>query len=237
MLLLRSSDATCRMRRLAVQYRVTHLTPREMALISYEELAAGLEEAWLIAGLHEHAVIESIQPETLDRTYRAELFPEHPEPIGEGWSPPWVELNLVWTAAHQLASEGRDIAPGPLELAWTYTVDIRSFDRSDAELIRAFNGAVRAALRRVAPDLPPPSDYIAVEIRRGYRINDKPSPVYVQMVGTNVTDLSDLWGQRSPEALRDVLRGELLIVATLLHSLGETFTPGGIGGYRSVDTA
>ncbi len=208
-----------------------------MALISYEELAAGLEEAWLIAGLHEHAVIESIQPETLDRTYRAELFPEHPEPIGEGWSPPWVELNLVWTAAHQLASEGRDIAPGPLELAWTYTVDIRSFDRSDAELIRAFNGAVRAALRRVAPDLPPPSDYIAVEIRRGYRINDKPSPVYVQMVGTNVTDLSDLWGQRSPEALRDVLRGELLIVATLLHSLGETFTPGGIGGYRSVDTA
>jgi len=29
----------------------------------------------------------------------------------------------------------------------------------------------------------------------------------------------------------------LRIVATLLHSLGETFTPGGIGGYRSVDTA
>ena len=23
----------------------------------------------------------------------------------------------------------------------------------------------------------------------------------------------------------------------LLHSLGETFTPGGLGGYRSVDTA
>lgn len=206
-------------------------------MISYEELAAGLEEAWLIAGLHEHAVIESIQPETLDRTYRAELFPEHPEPISEGGSPPWVELNLVWTAAHQLYSEGRDIAPGPLELAWTYTIDIRSFDRSDAELIRAFNGAVRAALRRVAPDLPPPSDYIAVEIRRGYRIDDKPSPVYVQIIGTNVTDLSDLWGQRSSEALRDVLRGELLIVATLLHSLGETFTPGGIGGYRSVDTA
>lgn len=208
-----------------------------MALISYEELAAGLEEAWLIAGLHEHAVVESIQPETLDRTYRAELFPEHSEPIGEGWSPPWVELNLVWTAAHQLHSEGRDIAPGPLELAWTYTVDIRSFDRSDTDLIRAFNSAVRAALRRVAPDLPPPADYIAVEIRRGYRIDEKPLPVYVQIVGTNVTDLSDLWGQRSSEALRDVLRDELLIVATLLHSLGETFTPGGIGGYRSVETA
>lgn len=206
-------------------------------MISYEELVASLEEAWLLAGLHEHAIIESIQPETLDRTYRAEIFPEHPEPIGEGWSPPWVELNLVWTAAHQLYSEGRDIAPGPLELAWTYTVDIRAFDRSDTELIRAFNGAVRAALRRVAPDLPPPSDYIAVEIRRGYRVDDKPSPVYVQIVGTNVTDLSDLWGTQGLEALRDVMRDELLIVAALLHSLGETFTPGGIGGYRSVDTA
>lgn len=201
-----------------------------MALISYEELAAGLEEAWLIAGLHEHAVVESIQPETLDRTYRAELFPEHPEPIGEGWSPPWVELNLVWTAAHQLHSEGRDIAPGPLELAWTYTVDIRSFDRSDAELIRAFNGAVRAALRRVAPDLPPPADYIAVEIRRGYRIDEKPLPVYVQIVGTNVTDLSDLWGQRSSEALRDVLREELLIVATLLHSWGRRSRQAALAG-------
>lgn len=71
----------------------------------------------------------------------------------------------------------------------------------------------------------------------GYRIDDKPSLAYVQIVGTNVTDLSDLWGQRSSEALREVLRDELLIVAALLHSLGETFTPGGIGGYRSVDTA
>lgn len=123
-------------------------------MISYEELAVGLEEAWLLAGLHEHAIVESIQPGTLDRVYRAELFPEHPEPIGEGWSPPWVELNLVWTAAHQLFSEGRDITPGPLELAWTYTVDVRSFDRSDVELLRAFNGAVRAALRRVMPDFP-----------------------------------------------------------------------------------
>jgi hypothetical protein len=175
------------------------LTRGGTSLISYEELAVGLEEAWLLAGLHEHAIVESIQPGTLDRVYRAELFPEHPEPIGEGWSPPWVELNLVWTAAHQLFSEGRDITPGPLELAWTYTVDVRSFDRSDVELLRAFNSAVRAALRRVMPDFPPPADYIAVEIRRGYRIDDKPSLVYLQIVGTNVTDLSDLWGNVVPK--------------------------------------
>lgn len=207
------------------------------ALINYEELAAGLEDAWLVAGLHDHAIVESIQPETLDRTYRAELFPEHPEPLTDGWSPPWVELNMLWTPAHQLYAEGREMAPGPLELAWTYTVDVRSFDRSDAELLRAFNAAVRAALRRVAPDVPAPTDYIAVEVRRGYRMDEKPALSYLQIIGTNVTDLSDLWGNRNAEALREVLRDELIIVASLLHSLGETFAPGGIGGYRSVDTA
>ena len=206
-----------------------------MTAITYEELAAGLEDAWLMAGLHEHALYESIHPETLDRAYRVELFPEHPEPLTEGTSPPWVELSFSWTPAHQLYSEGREISPGVLELAWTYTVDVRgASDRSDIDLVRAFNGAVRAALRRVSPDMPSPAEYIAVEVRRGYRSStDKPTLAYTQIIGTNVTDLSDLWGSRSPDALRD----ELLIVAALLHALAESFAPGGLGGYRSVDTA
>jgi hypothetical protein len=207
--------------------------------ITYDELAAGLEDAWLMAGLHEHALYESVHPETLDRAYRVELFPEHPEPLDEGNSPPWVEMSYSWTPAHQLHAEGRDISPGVLELAWTYTVDVRgASDRSDLDLVRAFNGAVRAALRRVAPDMPSPAEYIAVEVRRGYRSSgDKPALAYTQIVGTNVTDLSDLWSARSSEALREALRDELLIVAALLHALAETFAPGGIGGYRSVDTA
>jgi hypothetical protein len=208
-------------------------------VITYDELAAGLEDAWVIAGLHDHLIVENVQPETLERGYRVELFPEHPEPLTEGTSPPWVELSFTWTPAHQLFSEGREISPGVLEIAWTYTVDVRTqADRNDVDLVRAFNAAVRAALRRAVPDVPAPAEYIAVEIRRGYRSGgERPTSAYVQIVGTNVTDLGDLWGDRSPEALREALREELVIVASLLHSLGESFAPSGLGGYRPVDTA
>jgi len=208
-------------------------------VISYDELAAGLEDAWMMAGLHEHLLAESIIPDSLDRVYRVELFPEHPEPLTEGISPPWVEMTFIWAAAHQLHSEGRELSPGPLELAWTYTVDVREqADRTDIDLTRAFNAAVRTALRRAAPDIPMPAEYVAVELRRGYRSNgDRPVPAYVQIVGTNVTDLGDLWDDRNPDALREALRDELIIVAALLHALGETFAPSGLGGYRPVDTA
>jgi len=208
-------------------------------VITYDELAAGLEDAWILAGLHDHLLVESMQPDTLERTYRVELFPEHPEPLTEGSSPPWVELSFTWTPAQQLHSEGREISPGVLELAWTFTVDVRDQgERNDVDLTRAFNTAVRSALRRAAPDTPAPSEYIAIEVRRGYRTNgEKPSLAYIQMVGTNVTDLGDLWADRAPDTLREALRDELLIVAALLHALGETFAPSGMGGYRSVDTA
>ena len=208
-------------------------------MITYDELAAGLEDAWILAGLHDHLLVESMQPDTLERIYRVELFPEHPEPLTEGTSPPWVELTFTWTPAQQLHAEGREISPGVLELAWTFTVDVRDQgDRSDADLTRAFNAAVRSALRRAAPDMPAPNEYIAIEVRRGYRTSgEKPTLAYIQMVGTNVTDLGDLWADRSPDGLREALRDELIIVAALLHALGETFSPSGLGGYRSVDTA
>jgi hypothetical protein len=208
-------------------------------VITYDELAAGLEDAWILAGLHDHLLVESMQPDTLERIYRVELFPEHPEPLTEGTSPPWVELSFTWTPAQQLHSEGREISPGVLELAWTFTVDVRDQgDRSDGDLTRAFNAAVRAALRRAAPDMPSPNEYIAIEVRRGYRTSgEKPTLAYIQMVGTNVTDLGDLWSDRMPDTLREALRDELIIVAALLHALGETFSPSGLGGYRSVDTA
>jgi hypothetical protein len=208
-------------------------------VITYDELAAGLEDAWILAGLHDHLLIESMQPDTLERIYRVELFPEHPEPLTEGTSPPWVELSFTWTPAQQLHSEGREISPGVLELAWTFTVDVRDqSDRSDGDLTRAFNAAVRSALRRAAPDMPAPNEYIAIEVRRGYRTSgEKPTLAYIQMVGTNVTDLGDLWADRTPDTLREALRDELIIVAALLHALGETFSPSGLGGYRSVDTA
>ena len=208
-------------------------------MITYDELAVGLEDAWTMAGLHEHLLIESVIPDTLERTYRVEIFPEHPEPLTESVSPPWVEMTYTWTAAHQLHSEGHEVSPGSLELSWTYTVDIYDkSDRNDMELTRAFNAAVRTALRRAAPDMSSPAEYVAIEVRRGYRSSgDKPAPAYVQLVGTNVTDLGDLWSDRNPNALREALRDELIIVAALLHALSETFSPASLGGYRPVDTA
>jgi fermentation-respiration switch protein FrsA (DUF1100 family) len=208
-------------------------------LITYDDLAGGLEDAWVAAGLHEHAVIESMTPDTLERTYRVEIFPAHPEPLTESIAPPWVELAFTWNPAHYLAAERRDFQPGALELAWTYTVDVRHHtDRPDPELVRAFNNAVRAALKRTAPDIPMPADYIAIEVRRGYRtMVDRPTQAYIQLIGTNMTDLSDLWDDRNSETLREVLREELRIVAALLHALAETFAPNGVGGYRTVDTA
>jgi hypothetical protein len=68
-------------------------------------------------------------------------------------------------------------------------------------------------------------------------VGDRPALAYVQMIGTNVTDLSDMWENRISETLREVLREELVVVSALLHALGETFAPSGMGGYRSVDTA
>lgn len=208
-------------------------------MITYEELAAGLEDAWVLAGLHDHAVNETVNPELLERSYRAELFPEHPEPLTEGIVVPWVEASFTWSPAQQLHSEGAQVSPGVTEMTWTYTIDVRhQADRSDLELTRAFHSAVRSAVRRVAPDMTTAAEYIAVEVRRGYRLsNDRPVQAYVQLVGTNVTDMADLWTERQPEALREALRDELMLVGALLHALGETFAPTGLAGYRSVDTA
>jgi hypothetical protein len=206
-------------------------------VITYDELADAIEHAWLLAGLHDHLVTENVAPEDLERSYKAELFPEHGDHAADAPSPPWVELAFNWTAAHQLVSDGRELTTGPLEIGWTYTVDVRGAgDRSDSDLVRAFNAAVRAALRRIAPEATTPAEYIAVEVRRGYRMSsEKPVLSYTQLVGTNVTDLSDLWGEKSPDALREALRDELLVVSALLHTLAESFTPGGAGGYRAVD--
>ena len=208
-------------------------------MITYEELAAGLEDAWVLVGLHDHAINETINPEALERTYRAELFPEHPEPLTDSTAVPWVEASFTWNPAQQLHAEGTQVSPGVTDLTWTYTIDVRQqTDRTDLELTRGFHAAVRSAIRRIAPEMATAAEYIAVEVRRGYRLsNERPVQAYVQMVGTNVTDLSDLWSNRQPEALREALRDELVIVAALLHALGESFAPTSIGGYRSVDSA
>ncbi|NOK60769.1 MAG: hypothetical protein GFH27_549289n249 [Chloroflexi bacterium AL-W] len=191
----------------------------------YDELATELEEAWTKVGLHEHLVVESIVPDVLERAYRAELFPDPPESFMPEAAPPWVEVSFSWRAEHQVyseRSEGRSIS---LELAWTYTVDVRSqADRNDTELIRAFHAAVHVALQRITPDIPQETEYVAVEVRRGYRsIHTNPTLAYVQMIGTNVTDLGNLWDVASTKDLRGILHSECSLVMSVLQSLKEVF--------------
>ena len=81
-----------------------------------------------------------------------------------------------------------------------------------------------------------PSD-LSVEVRRAYRGSARQAPAYVQLVSTNVTDLSDLWGESDERSMRDVLRFEVQFAALIIGHLAEVFTPGGRGSYRSVDTA
>lgn len=191
----------------------------------YDELAAELEAAWIKAGLHEHLVVESIVPDVLERVYRAELFPDDPEAFTTETTPPWVEVSFQWTVKHQVFLEKSEGSPVPLTLAWTYTADVRSeLDRSDSELIRSFQDAVGSALQDKLEAISQEAEYLAVEVRRGYRsIHTHPTLTYVQMIGTNVTDVGHLWSEGAAKDLRSVFQSECALVASILQSLKEVF--------------
>jgi hypothetical protein len=208
--------------------------------MTYDELASALEDAWIAAGLHEHLIEEQVTYERNERSYRAELFPDHDEPLPEP-APPSVEVTFRWGPQHQLRSEGYEGIRAPVELSWTYHVELGAYHPgSDQELARAFFGAVRAGFRRIDPEEPPPHDYLEVELRRSYQAHgDGIAGSWVEMVGTALTDLTDLWAEPDPQVLGDVLRDELRLVAAVLHALSDVFVPGrgGRAGYRSVETA
>jgi hypothetical protein len=209
-------------------------------MLAYDELIDGLESAWISAGLHEHALIETIQPDTLERSYRVELFPEHPEPLTEENIPPWVEVNFVWQTSHQLCAEGRSVEPDELDLMWSYMVFVRSAmrDYEDRELVRMFQRAMQAGLHRLYPNSSDSPEPIAVEIRRTYQHNGQRTRLaYVQVVGTRITDLSQQWNDPDPLALRRLLRAEINLASATIQALTDAFQPGGNGGYQSVDTA
>lgn len=207
--------------------------------MTYDELASALEDAWLAAGLHEHTIDEQTLVERHERSYRAELFADHDEPLPDP-PPPWVEVTFRWGPHQYLRGEGLELSRPPIDLTWTYHVELGSGRvRSDMELARGFYGAVRAAFRRVDPNEPPPNDYVDIEVRRTYQPEAEGlAESWVEVVGVGTTDLSDLWTENDPRILHEVLRDELQLVAMVLHALHDVFVPsGGRGSYRTVETA
>lgn len=213
-------------------------------MLTYNNLVAGLESAWTEAGLHEHDLIESIQPDSHDRSYKAELFPDHPDPLNEDNMPPWVEIGFNWSAYHQLRSEGHPLSETTtaFDLTWVYNVMVRKSmrDYSDQELVRMFQRGVQAALRTFYPEEITEGAPVAVEVRRIYHsIGQRIDLSYIHLVSPNISDLSDHWNERDPLALRSFLQFEFDLASEVIQSLAKTFYPGpsGRGAYRSVDTA
>lgn len=209
-------------------------------MLNYDDLVNGLEDAWIACGLHEHTLIESILPDSHDRTYRAELFPDHPEPLTEENTPPWVELNFTWSASHQLRSEGRRIDTEPLYLSWTYTAMVNGAmrERSDQELMHLFQKALKQAIQHLLPEAIHESFQVAVDIRRIYQLEGQTSRLMaMQLVSTNISDFTEHWSQHDSSTLRHMLRLEVQLVSAVVYALAEMFQPGGHGSYQSAQTA
>lgn len=204
-------------------------------MLSYEELANTIEEAWEQVGLHEHGVNETINPATLERTFRAEIFPEHGEPLTEQNLPPWVEMSFIWGPEHQRASEGT--TPAPLELLWNYTITLAAHDkRSDSELLKSFMTVVNQTIRKLFQQTPD-HDMLAIEIRRGYRSAESRELQHMVIYASGGSDIGDAFAATTPDMIRSILQEEMLVVSSLLRAFAETFSPGSVGGYRSVDSA
>ncbi|NJO07881.1 MAG: hypothetical protein HC876_21485 [Chloroflexaceae bacterium] len=212
--------------------------------MSYDDIVANLEDAWVAAGLHEHALVENFQPETFERSYRVELFPEHDDVLSEDTTPPWVEVSFLWTAANQVLSEGRDLDDeDPLDISWTYMVLVHTGlrDRSDSDLVQMFQRAVSRALRRFYAGEAEASINVPVEVRRVYHSNEqgRPQLSYVQLVSSNITNLLDQWDFQDSGALRRVIRNEVTLAGAIIQALRDTFNTNtrNSNTYRPVDTA
>jgi hypothetical protein len=149
-------------------------------LLSYEELADTIEDAWEQVGLHDHGVNESINPSTLERTFRAEIFPEHGEPLTNQKHAhrPEVSFTCEQTSndlarvVNQYYLSWAGITPSPLPA---------HDKRNDVDLLRAFTTAIHQALRKVFQQTPE-HDVLAVEIRRVYKSPDQRELQHVPIV-------------------------------------------------------
>jgi len=203
--------------------------------LSYEELANALEEGWSVSGLHEHDVAEQVNPTTLERSFRAELFPEHGDPLTEQNTPPWVEVSFVWGPSHQIHTG--TLVTIPLELTWEYTITVPPADkRNDSELIRTLQSAIQSALRKVFHE-EVGHDVLALEVRRAYKAPEARELRCLEIHVRGNSDISDVLGGHGHDHVQTVIQEEYAMVNVLLQTFADTFSPGSVGGYRSVESA
>jgi hypothetical protein len=203
--------------------------------LSYEELANALEEGWSVIGLHEHDVAEQVNPTTLERSFRAELFPEHGDPLTEHNTPPWVEVSFVWGPSHQIHTG--TLVTIPLELTWEYTITVPPADkRNDSELIRTLQSAIQSALRKVFHE-EVGHDVLVLEVRRAYKAPEARELRCLEIHARGSSDISDVLGGHGHDHVQTVIQEEYAMVNVLLQTFADTFSPGSVGWYRSVESA
>lgn len=202
--------------------------------LSYEELVNAFEATWAQVGLHEHDIVEYVTPATLERTFRATLFPDHGEPLTDANMPPWVEATVVWGPAHHL-HEGATLAT-PLEIQWNYTIPLPLSDkRSDQEFAKTAQMTIRQVVRRVFNE-DVAHEVLAIEVRRAFSPDGRTvSALHIYASGTS--DISEVFLTPSSEMMHTVLREECSMAAALVLAFAETFNPGSVGGYRAVESA
>ncbi len=202
--------------------------------LSYEDLINAFESTWSHVGLHEHDVVEYVTPATLERTFRATLFPDHGEPLTDANMPPWVEATVVWGPSHHI--HDGTVMTTPLEIQWNYTIPLPLSDkRSDQEFAKTAQTTIRQVVRRLF-DEDVGHEVLAIEIRRAFGADGRSvSAMHIYASGTS--DISEVLLTPSTDAIHTVLREESSMAAALVFAFAETFNPGSVGGYRAVESA
>jgi hypothetical protein len=216
-------------------------------MLSYDEIVIKLEEAWVEAGFHEYLLTESVEPETHTRTFKVELFSNLIEIPDEEVMLPWLEISFTWSPVHQLLSDGYKIKSNdPVNLTWAYNVIAQGdlSERGDRELARLYRNAVERALRTMfSSNAIVEPVQLPVEVRRTYQcLPDSSEQVFVQLVSSTLTNLSEMWTNHDSDALQALISNDTHVAGAIIQSLAKTFLPSRPlerhqSSYRPVDAA
>jgi hypothetical protein len=125
----------------------------------------------------------------------------------------------------------------PLELIWEYTITVPPADkRNDSELIRTLQTAIQTSLRKLFHE-DVGHDMLALEVRRAYKAPEARELRCLEIHARGNSDISDVLTGLGHDHMLRVIQEEYAMVNTLLQTFADTFSPGSVGGYRSVESA